>query len=222
MNTRTSESKPQKRMDSEPAAQPRPRKRLTREERAPDAREEIFAAAAKVVGEHGYAKASISLITEEAGIAQGTFYLYFKNRQALFDELLPHVGTGMLHFVGERVKGAKDIYDMEEKAFRAFFKYLEKNPGFIRVLNEAEMAAPAAHRKHFELLASHYVESLRRGIASKEIRNFDREELETIAYMLMAARSYLHLRYLRSAKGARTLPEKVVKTYMKLVREGFR
>ena len=48
-------------------AKTRPRKRLTREERAGDARATIFAAAAQVVGKYGYAYASISRIKATRG-----------------------------------------------------------------------------------------------------------------------------------------------------------
>jgi len=54
-------------------------------EDTPEARDAIFAAAASVIGEHGYVGATIKRITEQAGIAQGTFYLYFDSRQALFE-----------------------------------------------------------------------------------------------------------------------------------------
>ena len=208
--------------DVKPAGRGRPRKRQSRDERAGEVRETIFRAAAQVVGKHGYADASINRITEAAGIAQGTFYLYFESRQVLFDELLPHVGEDMLHFIRDRVKGAKDVLDMEEKGFRAFFEYLKDNPGFFRILNEAEVAAPVAHETHFKLLADHYVESLERGLKSGEISNFDRSELETLAYVLMSARSYLYLRYVKGATGRTSLPEKVIQTYMKLVRGGLR
>lgn len=203
-------------------AKGRLRKRLSRAERANDAREVIFAAAAEVVGEHGYASASISRITEAAGIAQGTFYLYFESRQILFDELLPHVGLDMLHFIRDRVVGATDVYDMEERGFRAFFKYLQDNPGFYRILNEAEGAAPVAHKKHFKLLTDHYIESLERSVKSGQIRHFERGELEAVAYVLMGARSYLYLRYVKDISGRRALPEKVIRTYVKLVRDGLK
>jgi len=36
---------------------------------------------------HGYGKTPVSAIVREAGVAQGTFYLYFKNKQALLTEL---------------------------------------------------------------------------------------------------------------------------------------
>lgn len=200
----------------------RARKRLTREERAGDARAAIFAAAARVVGEFGYAAASINRITKAAGIGQGTFYLYFDSRQSLFDDLLPHVGVDMLHFISARVAGAKDVLDAEERGFRAFFEFLEGNPGFFRILNEAEVAAPLAHKRHFKLSAERYVESLGRGISAGRIRAFDPDELETIAYMLMAARSYLYLRFVKDRKGRGRIPEKVVRTYMQLVRDGLR
>jgi AcrR family transcriptional regulator len=197
-------------------------RRLSRAERAPEARETIFAAAARVVGQHGYAEASITRITEAAGIAQGTFYLYFGSRQELFDELLPHVGVDMLHFIGKRIRGATDVYDMEERGFRAFFDFLKGNAGFFRILNEAEVAAPVAFRKHFQLLSERYVEALNRARGKGEIGRFEADELDTVAYIFMAARSYLYLRHVKERPGARALPEKVVQTYMKLVRNGLK
>lgn len=200
----------------------RPRKRLSREERAVDVRAALFAAAAKVVGQHGYADASINKITEAAGIAQGTFYLYFQSRQDLFDELLPHVGEDMFAFISGRVTGAKDVLDLEERGLRAFFAFLEDNPGFFRILNEAEVAAPLAHERHFQQTADHFVQSLARGIKVGQIRSFDAEDLETIVYVLMAARSYLYLRYVKGKPSGTKVPEKAIKAYLRLIRDGLK
>lgn len=215
-NTARSGSKPAR------PAKARPRKRLTRAERAVDVRASIFAAAAEVVGEHGYGDASITRITERAGIAQGTFYLYFASRQALFDELLPHVGEDMFKFIRQRVVGARDVLDVEERGFRAFFEFLEQNPGFFRILNEAEVAAPIAHEKHFRRAAEHFVASLQRGIRAGQIRAFNRRDLETVVYVLMAARSYLYLRFVKGKAAGTTMPEEVIAAYMRLVRGGLR
>jgi AcrR family transcriptional regulator len=200
----------------------RARKRLTRAARAPEAREAIFRAAVEVIGKHGYHEASISRVTQAAGIAQGTFYLYFQSRQELFDELLPHAGKEMLQFIRDQVSGARGILDVEERGFRALFAYMAKNPGFNRVINEAEIAAPEAHRKHVQLLIRHYVESLERGIKAGQIKLFDRSELEAIAYILMSVRNNLYLRYAVGAEGPEVLPEDVVQTYLKLVSNGLR
>jgi AcrR family transcriptional regulator len=198
------------------------RRRLSRAERAVEAREQLFAAAAQVVGLHGYTDASIARITEAAGMAQGTFYLHFQSRQDLFDQLLPHVGASMLDYIRTRIHGVADVFEMEERGLRAFFDFLGENPGFFRILNEAEVASPTAHRKHFELLTRHYVDSLQRAIEAGEITRYGKEELETLAYIFMAARSYLYLRYVKDQGTPRMLPETVIETYMKLLRGGLR
>ncbi len=214
---------PRKRAKAEPVADVTPRRRrLTRAELAGEAREKIFQAAAAVVGEHGYGEASISKITERAGIAQGTFYLYFDSRQALFDELLPHIGQDIVSYIGKALHNAADVYEVEERGFRAFFEFLRQSPGFFRLLNEAETWAPKAHEKHLKLLTEHYVSSLQRSVDRGEIRALEGRELEVLAYVFMGARSYLYMRFLKGSKNGAKLPEWVVKAYMKLVREGLR
>lgn len=197
------------------------RRRLSRDELAPEAREALFRAAMKVVGKYGYAGCSVARVTKAAGIAQGTFYLYFKSRQALLDELLPHVGQQMIEFIRSRVAGAADVFDKEERGFRAFFEYMKINPGFFRVSTEANGAAPIAHAKHLELVTWPYVETLRRGLADSGIDRFDSSELEAVAYMLMAAREYLYIRYIKSGASDKAALEQVVQTYMKFVRGGL-
>lgn len=217
MQEEDAEIRPPRQPAAAKAARPR---RATRQERAENLRQKILAAAAKVVGEYGYADASIGRITEEADIAQGTFYLYFESRQAIFDVLLPHVGADMLVFIGDKVRGAENFLDVEERGFRAFFEYLRLNPGFFRVLNEAEVAAPTAHATHMKLVADRYVRSLKRSMENGEIKNFEERELETLAYIFEAARSYLYLCHVKG-RGLKKLPEWVVQAYMKLVRSGL-
>jgi AcrR family transcriptional regulator len=196
---------------SKPAATRRP----TRAEKAAATRQGLIEAAAGVVGEFGYADASVARITARANIALGTFYNYFETRQALFDTLLPELGQDLIAFVGDRVRGSRDTLEMEERGFRAFFEYLAANPGFYRILNEAETMAPKAHHKHFQALAIRYVAALRIGLARGDMPAYSEDDLETVVYLLMAARSYLTLRY--GLAGGK-LPENVVETYIKFVR----
>jgi AcrR family transcriptional regulator len=51
-------------------------------------REQILDAAKNVFADAGYHEASINAIIERAGIARGTFYLYFEGKAAVFDALL--------------------------------------------------------------------------------------------------------------------------------------
>jgi TetR/AcrR family fatty acid metabolism transcriptional regulator len=51
--------------------------------RASDKRERILAAAVKVFAQNGYYTAKVSQVAREAGVADGTIYLYFKNKDDL-------------------------------------------------------------------------------------------------------------------------------------------
>jgi AcrR family transcriptional regulator len=53
-----------------------------------DRREQIVASAAAVFADRGYHDAAISDIIDRAGIARGTFYLYFTSKRAVFDDIL--------------------------------------------------------------------------------------------------------------------------------------
>ncbi len=50
--------------------------------------DQLLKAAAKVFHQRGYHAAKVSEITREAGVAQGTFYLYFPSKRQAFVELM--------------------------------------------------------------------------------------------------------------------------------------
>src|SRR6201996_3680687 len=76
--------------------------KLNRVERNAWTKQKLFDAATRVVGRSGYAEASVARITGEAGVAQGTFYNHFENRQELLDQLLPKIGHDMVEFIRAR------------------------------------------------------------------------------------------------------------------------
>ena len=201
------------------AAARRPvRKRLTRAERAPVAREAIFAAASKVVGAVGYADATLARITEEAGIAQGTFYLYFENRQTLFDQLLPHARREMLDLVRSRVSGSADFFEVEERGMRAFLEYLKMNAGFFRILNEAETVAPEAYRQHYQEVAAGLARLLDRAVTRQQVRPLDNKEIHTVSYLMMGARISLYQMCVRLQPKPRVSQPQALAHYMAMVR----
>jgi AcrR family transcriptional regulator len=196
----------------------RPRK--NRAERSEAIRQAIFLAAARVVGRYGYADASISKITATAKVAHGTFYNYFESRQDLFEQLLPALGQLLLSHVTNEVAPVADGLAREEKRLLAWFEFLQIHPEFYRILNEGEVFVPAAFRLHVEGFGAGYLRALRRAKLRGELHDFAEEELEPIAYILLAARSYLSFRYVSGAQKAK-VPDFVLTAYMKLLRHGL-
>ena len=202
-----------------PGARAKPK--LTRSERNEEVRQRLFEAAAKIVGKHGYAEASVSRITALAGYAQGTFYNHFASRQELLDQLLPAMGVQMVRFIRDRVDAAKTEAEKEEERFRAFFDFLAQVPEFPRILNEAEFFAPTAYQRHLENIATAYVRILRRARDGGELHDFTDEELEVIVHILMGARSYLSRRRVTPKGAVLPVPEHVMSAYRKLVTQGL-
>lgn len=198
------------------------RTKLSRAERNELTRQKLFEAARKVVGRLGYAEASVARITAEAGVAQGTFYNYFATRQELLDELLPETGKDMLDFIRVRTRADVPQKVQEEDRFRAFFDYLKQVPEFLRILNEAELFAPAGYRRHIQIIASAYARILRRARDKGEVQAFSDEEIEVVVHMLMGARGYLSQRYAYAdAAVATTVPDHVLSAYAKLLAGGL-
>lgn len=192
----------------------------TRVQRSEEVRDALFQAAAEVVGEYGYVDASITRITQRANLAQGTFYNYFASRQEIFDELLPVLGAKMLAHIRQQAGGARTFLEKEELSFRAFFSFLKRMPYFLRILNEAEIFAPKAHRQHFRNITASYLRFLQKARAAGEIADLSDDSLEPLIYMLVATRGYLALRY-TNENGVVNLPEEAVTVYLQLLSNGL-
>jgi AcrR family transcriptional regulator len=195
--------------------------KLNRVERNAWTKQKIFEAATKVVGKHGYAEASVARITEQAGVAQGTFYNHFINRQELLDQLLPKIGIDMVRFIRDRT-GTGHAARQEIERFAAFFDFIREVPEFLRILNEAEFFAPAGYAKHLDNVASAYVRILQRAREAGSIVDYSDEEFEAVVHMLMGARGYLSLRYSYAEDGGVVdVPDHVRTAYEKLITRGL-
>ena len=194
--------------------------KLNRVERNAWTKRKIFDAATKIVGKFGYAEASVARITEEAGVAQGTFYNHFENRQGLLDQLLPKIGLDMVRFIRERT-GTVHAARQEIERFGAFFDFIREVPEFLRILNEAEFFAPVGYQKHLDNISTAYVRILRRARHAGATHDFSDEEFEAIVHMFMGARGYLSRRYSYTRGAVTTVPDHVISAYEKLITRGL-
>ncbi|HKT14617.1 MAG TPA: TetR family transcriptional regulator [Allosphingosinicella sp.] len=196
--------------------------KLSRAEKAEKIRQDLFRAAASVVGEHGYLNAMILMITSKANVANGTFYNYFESQQDLFDQLLPGLGREMLDFIAERSRSGETELERERQRFEAFFEFLRERPEFYRILYEAEVFAQDAHDAHMRQVMKGYSGVLRKALNSGEITGYTSRELDVVALILMGARHYIAMRYLRQEEGDGTLPDWAARTYNKFIAGGLK
>ena len=128
------------------------------------------------------------------------------------------MGERLLAFIRENVD--RDVVGpaREEQRLRAYLKFLVDHPWYHRLLNEGEVLAPKGYKAYFKMVSSGMVRSLQRSVQRDEIQRFDQDELETVAYILLASRVYLAQRYAYNNGSVKEPPEKIIKTYSKFVR----
>jgi AcrR family transcriptional regulator len=191
---------------------------MTRAEKAEKTYRALIDAAVKIVGRSGYEGASISNITAQAKVAQGTFYNYFKSRQDLLDQLLPLMGDEMTNYIRTRMTPNVTGAEREKQRIVLYFDFLAEHPWFHRLVNEAETMAPKAHKVYFKRVSEGYIRSLTRSLERGEIKDYTVEQLEPLVYMLMSTRTYLAQRYAFGNKGTvKPVPKDVVDTYVEFV-----
>lgn len=87
-----------------------------------DKHQRILDAAIEVIARHGFFHSRVAEIADRAGVADGTIYLYFKNK----DELLMAAIDSAFHRFIQRARAAlTEISDPREKLRRMAFLHLE-------------------------------------------------------------------------------------------------
>lgn len=90
--------------------------------------QQIIEAAVKVIAKNGYHGSQVSKIAKEAGVADGTIYLYFKNKE---DVLVSVFKEKMGQFIEQIAKATAAQPDAEQKLkvlIDMHFSQLEQNP----------------------------------------------------------------------------------------------
>lgn len=88
-------------------------------ERRKDTRERLLEAGKKVIFERGFNRSRVSDITDTAGVAHGTFYLYFQTKEELLLELLRIVRDEMVDIIDRGLQKLKE--GKREEAMRLIF-----------------------------------------------------------------------------------------------------
>jgi AcrR family transcriptional regulator len=144
-------------------APPLPAPKTRRGERT---RQKILTAAQREIGAKGFAEASISTITAEAAVGQGTFYLYFRSKEDVLRELVLRMGRRLRRHLTLAIASAPNRLEAERRGLRAFLEFVRANPDLYRVVAEAQFVDPAVFQRYYQDFAASY----RAGLLSAEAR----------------------------------------------------
>ncbi|MGH7931669.1 MAG: TetR/AcrR family transcriptional regulator [Candidatus Binataceae bacterium] len=142
-------------------------------------REQVLRHAKRIFARKGYHRTNVADIIARAGIARGTFYLYFQNKRDLFEELLEQV-VGELRLRIQRIRVGPDEPDPVQQLrnnLRRVLKFvltereltdilLNHSTGFDRDLD-------ARIRDFYEKIADQIQRSLDLGLEMSLVRDCD-------------------------------------------------
>lgn len=127
---------------------------LISNDKSSDTREQILVTALQLFAEHGYHKTKISDIVKMVGVAQGTFYWYFKSKEAIALEIIKNGQEELLQFIakGYRQSGGtvQDSVRASEVLFENFFTFSEKNKALMVLLFKGIETEESVHNAILE------------------------------------------------------------------------
>ena len=180
-------------------------------------RQKLLDAAEEVFGERGFDSASIVEITRRAGVAQGTFYVYFPDKRAVFIELVQALSQMLRQQTAKAVAGIEDRLEVERVGMKTFFAFAQRHRNLYRIVRQAEFVDEEIFRWYYRRMAEGYTQGLRAAMAADQIRDLDPE---TTAYCLMAITDFIGMRWVLWE--GQPPPDAVFDSVMRFVRRGLR
>jgi AcrR family transcriptional regulator len=110
------------------------RKTEATEERKAARRRLILDAATKLFGKHGYHATTVPMIVEEAEVSTGSFYMYFRNKEDVFNAALEELGLAIAKVMDDIKKSHSDALKRIPEGAEALFMFLAENRAQARIL----------------------------------------------------------------------------------------
>jgi AcrR family transcriptional regulator len=176
-------------------------------------RERLLGAAEDVFSELGYHEASIVKITEAAGVAQGTFYLYFASKQEIFEELVRDLNRRVRHAMAEGAERGRTRAEAELLGFKGYFEFAAQHGALYRIIRQAEFVSPQTLHDHYETIASGYIAALGSAMERGEVAPMDPEVL---AWALMGMGELVGMRWI-VWEGADEVPKNLLEQVQMLI-----
>jgi AcrR family transcriptional regulator len=177
-------------------------------------RRRLIDAAESCFAELGYHDASVVKITEAAGVAPGTFYLYFATKKDVFDELVRDLNSRVRHAMKEASAEGRTRLEAELLGFAAYFHFTSEHNALYRIIRQAEFVSPEMLRYHYDRLSEGYVEGLREAVEHGEVGEIDPE---VTAWALMGMGELLGMRWVLWV-GRQALPPAVSEELERIIR----
>lgn len=177
----------------------------------------LLSAATQLIYERGYYGANIADITRLAGVATGTFYVYFNSKLSLYRFLLLHFSHQIRMELAKKTANCRTRREAERVGLRAWMEYVLDHPYVYNVIWESLYVDRNLFEEYYETFSRAYSRGLTAGKENGEVADIDDTVL---SYALMGISNFIGLRYCLTNHHERE-PGWIADEVMKLLEHGM-
>ncbi len=177
----------------------------------------ILNAAIQVFYEKGYHNSSISDITGRAGVAAGTFYVYFDGKYNLYKFLLYQCSHTIRRHLSQATAHCTTRREVERVGLRAWLEYTMENQYVYHIIWESLYVDYNLFREYYETFSSNYQRGLSQAVEQQELGDIDPEVL---SFALMGITNFLGLNWCLFERNPDKI-DHVVEEFMKILDHGI-
>ena len=129
----------------------------------------IIEVSKELFANNGFSQTSINQIIENAGIATGTFYIYFDDKKAIYNFLLADYSNKIRKRV---IDAIKDLPTREEKEFeglKTYIKFALEDKLVYRIILEALFIETDLFIEYYTNFSKHYSIALNQAVLDGEV-----------------------------------------------------
>lgn len=179
----------------------------------------IVNAAVQVFYEKGYHNASINDITRLAGVATGTFYIYFDGKYNLYKYLLLSCSRMIRKHLTKSIRGCKTRREAERMGLKCWMEFVLKNQYIYPIIWESMYIDRQLFDDYYITFCEAYSKGLKKAEDDGEVAPID---TEVLAYALMGISNFIGLNWgLFRTNTSDAEVDRVVDEYMKILDNGI-
>jgi AcrR family transcriptional regulator len=159
-----------------------------RETRKAETRRELIRAGRKLFGDKGLYESRIEDLSATAGIAKGTLYTYFSDKDDLVRAVAAAGFAELTGHVTRQVRDARGESEILRRVIRAHLRFFAANPDLTRIFHQLRgmLKFDRAQWRPLRVTLADYLESLARVLAKAPrvagMRPTDRTELASVIF----------------------------------------
>ncbi|EZP77277.1 TetR family transcriptional regulator [Parageobacillus genomosp. 1] len=178
-----------------------------------ESKRKLLQAAEELFAKKGFQSTKISEIVANAGLTQAAFYLYFKSKEDIFQQMIQDFDQQLIDLSDAGKKAVEffpnDIKSYVTNMFIQLFTVLGKNPNLTRIALQHATESDQIRKKIVEQIANNMSNNQRFGIVKEEIDTW------VAAEAIVAVTERLVNRYLLTGeKTEKELGEQVAQMFL--------